>query len=105
AYITTIITKDTRFSNPLAWQTSAKEIKLLPPHLAIHVKDSEVNIIGRDSLLDTGSSDSTALIDEGIEFVTRTLHRLASNTRCSHSLLLSGGVDSRAVLGLVLAAG
>ncbi|NMF31960.1 hypothetical protein HF851_06670 [Corynebacterium ammoniagenes] len=105
AYITTIITKDARFSNPLAWQTSAVEIKLLPPHLAIHVKESKVNIIGRDSLLDTDSVDSTALIDEGIEYITRTLHRLASNTNCSHSLLLSGGVDSRAVLGLVLAAG
>ncbi|MFH0411404.1 hypothetical protein ACG98H_04740 [Corynebacterium sp. L4756] len=105
AYITTIITKDSRFSNPLAWQTSAVEIRLLPPHLAVHVAEHSVTIIDRKSLLNSDSSDSTALIDQGIEFVTGTLNRLALNEDHSHSLLLSGGVDSRVVLALVLAAG
>lgn len=105
AYITTIITKDSRFSNPLAWQTSAAEIRLLPPHLAVHVAEHSITIVDRKSLLNSDSSNSTTLIDQGIDFVTGTLKRLALNKEHSHSLLLSGGVDSRVVLALVLAAG
>lgn len=105
AYITTVITKDSRFSNPLAWQTSAAEIRLLPPHLAVHVTEHSITIIDRKTLLNNECSDPTALIDRGIDFVTGTLKRLALNEDHSHSLLLSGGVDSRVVLALVLAAG
>lgn len=105
SYITSVITKDSRFANPLAWQTHSADIHLLPPHKAIHVTANTVKIINRKSLLHLPGLDSGALIDQGIEFVKGTLKRLAANKTNSHSLLLSGGVDSRVVLALVLAAG
>lgn len=105
SYITTVATKDSRFANPLAWQTNATEIHLLPPHFAIHITANVAKIIDRKFLLKSQAQNAEVTVEQGINFVTRTLKRLSSNKNHSHSLLLSGGVDSRLVLALVLAAG
>lgn len=105
SYITTVTTKDSRFANPLAWQTHATEVYLLPPHFAIHVTSESAKIIDRKFIPKSHHPSAEGLIKQGIDFVTGTLKRLSSNKNHSHSLLLSGGVDSRAVLALVLAAG
>ena len=104
SYITTVTTKDSRFANPLAWQTQANEVHLLPPHYAIHVSEDAATIIERSSLLPLPMYSMETLIEQGAKFVAKTLKRLSSDKKKSHSLLLSGGVDSRAVLALVLAA-
>lgn len=105
SYATTVLTKDSRLSNPLAWQTSASEIFLLPPHYALHVSESAISIFNRAELLDFSGESFGSIISSGIEYITQILSNLASNEQMARSLLLSGGVDSRVVLALVLAAG
>lgn len=104
AYITTVSTKDARFANPLAFQTSAAEIRLLPPHHALYVSADSAVIFDRAQLLDLQNLDTSALVKKGVDYISKTLKLLAENKEHSHSLLLSGGVDSRVVLGLVLGA-
>lgn len=104
AYITTVSTKDARFSNPLALQTSASEITLLPPHHALYVSANSAVVFDRAQLLALNKQDASTLVEKGVEYVAATLKLLAENDEHSHSLLLSGGVDSRVVLGLVLGA-
>ncbi|MGO3877172.1 MAG: hypothetical protein ACTJGF_03060 [Corynebacterium sp.] len=105
SYITTLLTKDARFANPLASQTASNEIQLLPPHKAIHVSGNHVNVFDRALLLEIESSNFESNIEEGINYITGVMNQLAANESTSRSLLLSGGVDSRVVLALVLAAG
>lgn len=105
SYATTVLTKDSRLSNPLAWQTSASEIFLLPPHYALHVSESAISVFNRAELLDFSGESFGSIISSGIEYITQTLSNLASHEQMARSLLLSGGVDSRVVLALVLAAG
>ncbi|MGP5118400.1 hypothetical protein [Corynebacterium casei] len=102
SYLASITTKDSRFSNPFVSKTFSNSIQILPPHKFLHISDESISVHDRSEFLADLVGSPSGLVEAGVDFISRTLSSLASNDNFKRTLLLSGGVDSRTVLSLVV---
>lgn len=105
-YTATLATWREQFAIPRAGMTMAREITLLPLDKTIVVRDSSVFLASRSEVSPIESSWSyEEILSRGHTFLQTVIERIADLNQIQKGLLLSGGVDSRLVLSLILSAG
>lgn len=105
-YVATVSAAATQFTNPTVVRTMAEQIKILPMDAALLITDRAAIRLPRStvSAVPQGASYEQ-LISQGNELVQESLNKLTNSLDVPMGLLLSGGVDSRLVLGQIKAAG
>lgn len=108
-YAAVLSSRHVMFLNPTAWRTMAQEVRILRPDEALLVEDNRVRLTPRSTL--SRSSGLTALndyeecLEAGLSMARNSLRSLAKLGDIERILYLSGGVDSRLVLALLVEAG
>lgn len=103
-YSATLATNNSQLLNPTIGRTYDYRIRELGVGKALLVERGAVSVIDRRSLTTSISDDPFQNIAAGIDWTAQTLSHI-SRMEGHHSLLLSGGVDSRTVLAILVAAG
>ena len=94
------------FLGPFGHRTMAEEISLLLPSQAILINDTEIVTVERSDLGYASRSRSmTDALEAGIDLSSKVLQQQAKNESLDRQIRLSGGNDSRMVLGLLSASG
>ena len=105
-YIASILNKHPHFDNPHLGTTMHEGVYILPPDRAIYVTPEGWSIVNRKQLYSPGIINNyDELIHRGINSATGTVQALASGQSQHLGISLSGGVDSRLALSLIISSG
>lgn len=105
-YVSMISARSSQFHNISSNRTMCEQIQILDVSSALYVDNSAVSIVNRSNLDENGSERSfESSLALGIEQTSEVLQSISQENDSKKRITLSGGVDSRLVLGLLQKAG